>query len=298
MQTQDILGLARQHGLDLAELTALNRMGIDFEVALAVDVHGTRWVLRIPRRQGMDFQIEREAAVLGLVRGHLSVAVPDWRIATPQLIAYPMLENKPVLVSDPETGEVTWNMNRDNPRYVGSLARALVGIHSIPVDEAEAAGAKSSAPDAVRADILRSIEEVEEELGIDPALEARWRRWVEDDGSWPGFSSFIHGDLFAGHILVDAHGEISGIIDWSEGQVGDPAADFAGHAAVFGEQGLRDLIGSYERSGGVVWNRLFEHTMERVAATPLVYAAFALGTGMDEHIGAARAMLGSPGAAG
>lgn len=296
MQRQDILVLARQHGLHLAELTALSQMGIDFEVAFAVDLKGTRWVLRIPRRDAMDSQIEREAAVLDLAQRHLPAAVPDWQIATPRLIAYPMLENKPVLISDPAKGEVTWNMDMDNPRFVGSLAGALVRIHGIPVEEAEAAGAKSSSPDMVRTEILQSIEEVKRELGIHPPLENRWRRWVGDDGYWPGFSTFIHGDLFAGHVLVDGCGEITGIIDWSEGQVGDPAADFAGHAAVFGERGLRELIGRYERCGGRVWDRMFEHTMERVAATPLVYAAFALGTGMDVHIDAARAMLESPGA--
>jgi macrolide phosphotransferase len=292
MKTQEILALARQHGLELAEVTASNQMGVDFAVAFATDLEGTRWVLRIPRREGMGSQIEREAAVLGLVRRHLPFAVPDWKISAPQLIAYPTLKNELVIRSDLETGELTWNMNRDNPRFADSLANALVRIHSIPVAEAEAAGAKSSSPEVVRSDLLRSIDDVKGELGIGPSLERRWRRWVEDDQIWPGFSTFIHGDLFAGHILVDAHGEISGIIDWSEGQVGDPATDFAGHAAVFGEEALRELISRYERLGGAIWDRLYEHTLERVAATPLVYAEFALRNGLDDHIDAARAMLG------
>ncbi len=292
MQTEEILILANQHGLDLGDAIVVNQMGIDFEVAFATEVGGTKWVLRIPRRDGMASQIEQEEAVLDLVRDYLPVSVPDWKIATPRLIAYPMLENKPVIVSNPETGELTWNLDRDNPRFLESLARALVKLHSIPVQEARSVGVKSSSPDTVRREMGQSIEQVKRELGIDPALETRWRKWVDDDGSWPSFSSFVHGDLYAGHILVDAHGEISGIIDWSEGQVGDPAVDFAGHAAVFGHQSLRELIGLYEQFGGMVWDTMFDHTVERAAAAPLIFAIFAIRTGMDDHITAAKAMLG------
>lgn len=293
MRTHEILDLAGRHGLDLREVGAVNEMGIDFEVAFASDVHGRRWVLRIPRRADMAPQIRQEKAILDLVRAHLPIGVPDWEIATPRLVAYPLLEDRPVLTADPETGEVTWNLDRDDPRFVESLARTLVRLHAIPPREAEAIGVKSSSPDEVRQEMRDAIDEVARELGIEPALEARWRRWVDDDGCWPGFSRFIHGDLYAGHVLADEHGEITGIIDWSEGQVGDPATDFAGHVAVFGEEGLRALIGHYERLGGTVWERMFEHTVERAAAAPLIYARFALRTGAEEHIAGARAMLGT-----
>lgn len=38
--------------------------------------------------------------------------------------------------------------------------------------------------------------------------------WI-NDVLWPNFTRFIHGDLYAGHVLTHTSGKVSGIIDWS-----------------------------------------------------------------------------------
>ncbi|MCC5618809.1 hypothetical protein LC605_27725 [Nostoc sp. CHAB 5836] len=48
----------------------------------------------------------------------------------------------------------------------------------------------------------------------------------------------------------------------------------------------------YEKSGGKVWESIFEHSVERHSASPLNYAIFAIKTKMDEHINAAKVQLG------
>lgn len=70
------------------------------------------------------------------------------------------------------------------------------------------------------------------------ALETRYSKWLDNDALWPNFSKFIHGDLYAGHLLTDVNGEVTGIIDWSTAHVSDIAQDFSGHLSVFGEQSL------------------------------------------------------------
>lgn len=52
-------------------------------------------MLRIPRRDGMREQIKKEKRILELVK-HLSVEVPDWRISSTELVAYPILKDNPV----------------------------------------------------------------------------------------------------------------------------------------------------------------------------------------------------------
>lgn len=292
MKNENILNLAASYGLQLRDDLRFNEMGIDFRVVFARDLRGNAWVLRIPRRENLDDQIQRESRILGFVKKHLSVSVPDWKIVSPNLIAYPLLENSPVITFDPITHEVTWNIDQKENQIVSSLARVLCQIHQIPVSEATASGVRLSTIQQVRQEILDNIEDVKREIGISIELENRWRRWVDTDIFWPDFSTFVHGDLYAGHILSDTKGRISGAIDWSEAQVSDTSVDFAGHLAVFGEQGLKDLIYKYEEYGGKVWGNIFEHVRERHSASALKYAVFALKTNMDEHINSAKIQLG------
>lgn len=292
MKKNDILDLAASHGLQLCGDIFFNEMGIDFKVVFATDINSEKWVLRIPRRENLAGQIEQEKKILNLVKKYLSISIPDWKITSPKMVAYPLLDDKPIITFNSETYEIIWNIDQKDSRILLSLAKVLVELHQIPVQEAVSMGAKLLTPQMVRQKVFHDIETVKREIGMCAELETRWRRWVDTDKFWPNFSTFIHGDLYAGHILADKNGEVSGIIDWSEGQVGDPSADFSGHIAVFGEHSLRDLICRYEKSGGKVWDSIFEHSVERHSASPLNYAIFAIKTKMDEHINAAKNQLG------
>ena len=293
MKNEEILDLASSHGLRLKSELRLNEMGIDFRVVFARDLDGNAWVLRIPRREGLAEQIEHEKKILDLVKKYLSVSVPDWSLAGPDLIAYPLLEDPPVLTFDPATYEVTWNIDQTQNQYVDSFSRVLCELHRIPVSEAAAAGLKVSTPEMARRELSQEIDRVKRELGMSTDLETRWRRWIETDSYWPAFSTFVHGDLYAGHVLSDAKGNISGIIDWSEAQVSDPSIDFAGHLNAFGEQSLRELITKYEGCGGAVWENMFEHILERHSASPLKYGIFALESNTEQHLKDAKAQLGA-----
>lgn len=293
MTTKDIQRLAEKHGLLLTDEMRLNEMGIDFKVGFATDQHGQQWVLRIPRREGLDKQIENEKRILNLVQRHLLVEVPDWEIASPELIAYRLLSDKPALTFHAETYEVTWNIDQQSPHYVPSLAKTLVQLHSIPEKEAAANDLKILRPGDLRPEIATRLTMVKQELGISKELENRYRKWLDKDSLWPSFTKFIHGDLYAGHILTSPEGKVTGIIDWTTGQISDPAMDFSGHVSVFGEQSLKELINAYMQQGGAVWDKLFEQAVERAAAAPLAYGAFALETRDEKHIIGAKGMLGS-----
>ena len=112
MKNDDILNLVASYGLQLRDDLRFNEMGIDFRVVFARDLKDNAWVLRIPRRENLDVQIQRESRILDLVKKHLSVSVPDWKIVSPNLIAYPLLENSPVITFDPITHEITWNIDQ------------------------------------------------------------------------------------------------------------------------------------------------------------------------------------------
>lgn len=292
MTIKDIQILAEAHGLLLTDEMSFNEMGIDFKVGFAKDHDGQQWLLRIPRRNDLGDQIEKEKLILNLVKKHLSVQVPDWKIATSTLVAYPLLKDKPALSFHEKTYEVTWNMDEHSPNYVPSLAKALVELHGIPADDVLEKGLKIMKPADLRPEIAARLQLVKSELGISEELENRYQKWLDNDVLWPDFTAFIHGDLYAGHVMANPEGVVSGIIDWSTGHVSDLSQDFSGHMTVFGENGLKELISEYEKQGGRVWDRLYEQAVERAAAAPLAYGFFAVETQDVNHITAAKTQLG------
>lgn len=292
MKIAAIQKLAGEHGLFLTDEIKFNEMGIDFKVGFATDKDGKQWLLRIPRRNDLGEQIEKEKCILELVKKHLSVQVPDWQIATPKLVAYPLLKDKPALTFDAQTHEVTWNMDQESPHYVMSLAKTLVELHGISEKDVIENGLKLMKPNDLRPEISDRLQLVKSELGIGAALETRYRKWLDNDALWPNFTRFIHGDLYAGHVLTSKDGIVSGIIDWSTAQISDISQDFSGHVTVFGEESLKALIAEYERQDGKVWDKLSEQAMERAAAAPLAYGFFAVETQDETHIAGAKMQLG------
>lgn len=136
------------------------------------------------------------------------------------------------------------------------------------------------------------MREIKRIFGVSQALWERWQSWLADDTFWPTHSALVHGDLHPGHIVVDPAGRVTGLLDWTEAEVADPALDFSIHYALFGESGLSDLLDRYEKAGGLVWPRMREHIGEWVAAYPVLIASFALKSGLEEYMAMARASLG------
>jgi macrolide phosphotransferase len=276
----------------LSEKMKFNEMGIDFKVGFATDKDENQWLLRIPRRPDLGKQIAKEKLILQLVCKHLTAQVPDWKIANEELVAYPLLDGKPALTYDAETYEVSWNMDKDSPNYIQSLAKILVQLHAIPKEEVVLNGLEVTTPESLRSEISERLRLVKSELGISNDLENRYKKWLDNDTLWPNFTKFIHGDLYAGHILTYADGNVCGIIDWSTARISDISQDFSGHLTVFGEESLKSLISEYEKQGGKIWNKIFEQAVERAAAAPLAYGYFAVETQDEVHINGAKVQLG------
>jgi macrolide phosphotransferase len=287
-----IRDLAKRHGLTLSRGLDINEIGLDFQVATGTDESGTMWLLRIPRRPSVWQRAEQEARTLQFLKGRLPVAVPDWRIATPELIAYPLLTDKTAITVDPTTWTPTWNIDQNSETFVKSLGETLAVLHNLPAEEATAAGIKAPTIDEIRAAFAQNVDRVKDELGISPGLEQRWRRWIDDDTSWPDFTVLIHGDLYVGHILVGDDERVTGIIDWTEATMGDSSHDFSGHLKGFGEQGLNRLIEAYEAWGGRTWPRMRHHIGEQMSAFSVTYAVFALDTDDPRHLEAVKTELG------
>ena len=294
----ELLSAARNHGLVLGrEEFVLNESGLDFIAGFGRDAAGTEWVLRVPRRADVLTSAEYEARALGLVRDRLPVAVPDWKVNEPQLIAYPRLPGMPAATIEPEVPGYVWVIDPQRPseNFLESFASTVAALHAIDPEAASAAGLRQQSPAEVRHAMSVQMAETRRMLRVSEETWARWQRWVAEDYFWPAHSTLVHGDLHPGHILVDRDERVTGLLDWTEAEVSDPSIDFTLTYATLGPSVLKDVLHRYERAGGTPWPRMAEHIAERWSAYPVMTAAFVARTGEESHLVWAQSMLDGQG---
>ncbi|AEP89313.1 YcbJ [Bacillus subtilis subsp. subtilis str. RO-NN-1] len=291
----EIVGLARSQGLTVhSENAQLNETGMDFQVVFAKDDTGMPWVLRKPRRSDVVERASAEGRTLAFLRANLTADVPDWRIHTPELIAYPMLKGTPAAGIDLEQKQYVWNMDHQPPsdHFILTLAEILAELHGVNPADAGQSGINVMSPEEVRRNTAESMDDVKNKLGVSEQLWQRWQAWINDDAYWPGFSSLIHGDLHPPHILIDQNGRVTGLLDWTEAKVADPAKDFVLYQTIFGEKETARLLEYYDQAGGRKWAKMQEHISEMQAAYPVEIAKLALQTQQEEHVNMALEALG------
>lgn len=288
-----LLELASAHGLELDGTTVrTEELGLDFRVAIGSAADGQAWVLRIPRRRDVLGRAAVERELLRMVAPRLDVAVPDWRISTSELIAYPLLPGTPGL-SVGADGTATWHVDISSPVYAASLGATVARLHASDVQAAAETGIEVRSPAQVRQAWQDDIERVAAEFRISASLRARWDAWLAEDSFWPQHTVLTHGELYPGHTLVEGE-EITAIIDWTTASIDDPAKDLMFHRTFAPPEVFDIALEAYASGGGRTWPRLAEHCTEMFSAGAIGYGVFALETGDPAHRDAAAAELNPP----
>ncbi|WP_285731873.1 macrolide 2'-phosphotransferase [Nocardiopsis sp. ATB16-24] len=290
----DAIALAAAHGRHLSARGAtVNEAGLDYRVVMASDATGRKWVLRVPRRADVSEGMAAETRVLDLVAPVLAedgVAVPDWQVRSPELIAYPALPGAPGLTLT-GAGEPEWHMDPASPDYAERLGRLLARLHSITPEQAGAAGVEVRTPAGVRQAWRDDVARVSEAFTVSPVLAEAWRAWLEDDTCWPERTVMTHGEIYPAHVLFDEEGTITGVLDWTTARVDDPARDLSAQYGAAGEEMLRATLTAYEQAGGHVHSGLAAQAKHLWDASPIGYALYALITGAETDLVTAASML-------
>lgn len=295
LTNEQVIERAKQHGLVVrGDSLKNNESGLDFQVVFAVDTQGKKWVLRIPRREDVIARAKKEKNILDLVGSQISVQTPQWTIFSDELIAYQMLSGVPAGTIDPEVKAYVWEIDDKNVPavYHESLGRAMAELHSIKQADAKKAGFALKTPEELRSSMQERMDKIKAAYGVSEELWHRWQKWLANANLWPQKTAFIHGDLHPGHILINEDARVTGLIDWTEAHIDDPANDFVVHLNAFGEVALKRLIKEYQIAGGYVWPAMFEHIVELAAAYPVAIAEFAMVSGIEEYEIYAKQALG------
>ncbi|MEV4512305.1 phosphotransferase [Dactylosporangium sp. NPDC049525] len=187
--------------------------GLDNAAFLAGDL-----VLRVAED---GHSVRREAGLPAVVAERVSVPVPAVRFAAEDtgVLAYPLLPGRPLLGRQAPAG-----LARRMGRFLGELhaidAAAVDGL--VPVEDADP-GEWLEDLDGP-AELLRILRD-----GVPPAAARR---------------VLAHADLGAEHIL-EHDGDVTGVIDWSDAAVTDPALDFARLHRDFGPDFLAQTLHAY-----------------------------------------------------
>ncbi|HEY8319904.1 MAG TPA: phosphotransferase [Amnibacterium sp.] len=144
-------------------------------------------------------------------------------------------------------------------RLAASIAAAVAAVHALPTGLVADAGLPvQSASDAQRA-VAEVVDAAAATASVPRALLDRWEQALDDATLWQFTSTVLHGSLRPETVLTAPRGTpdeaVSGLLDWSELRVGDPARDLAWALGLPGTGAASGLFAAY-------------HAIRRGAADP------------------------------
>jgi len=178
--------------------------GWDFKV-LILD---GEWVVRWPRHKLAVEEIEKEVELLPALAPLLPVEVPRFEYVSrePWLVAYRLIPGEPLVDEDPD-----------------GVRAFLDALHAIDVDTVPAPRDDWLATYREQGDEFRRVVlpllDQDERVGGEAMLR-ELETLTEFD------PALTHSDLGPTHLLVH-QGRLTGVIDWGDARVGDPAIDYA-----------------------------------------------------------------------
>ncbi len=191
-------------------------------------------VFRFAKRPDAAVRQAREAELLPLLADALPLPIPRYTHTWTdpgwpgkRIVGYRLIPGEQ-LMSDRDRPEL-------RATHAARLGEFVSVLHAVPVEVARRHGALGG--DAanrreayrgffaeVRANMLPLFTAKEQ-----AAIVAFWSRHLDDDTSFAFTPTLVHRDLNVEHVLVDpATGDLTGVIDWGDAGIDDPAVDFAG----------------------------------------------------------------------
>lgn len=240
--------LLAEHRPDLSSRPAeLNDDGWEFLVLAFDDV-----VARFPRTPQARWKLGIEIGLLSIVADALPVSVPVHHHVARDQQGAPLFTVDERIPGTALTGDVVDAV--DLSRTALDLGAALSRLHAIPVEHGVAAG---MAPFSARVlnDVYRSFARRLTDgpaVARSPVVARRIAQAVDsfttrDDlvGVTP---AIIHGDLGEQIFVEQPSGRVTGIIDWADAVIGDPALD-VGAILEYGEDFVGAVLDAYVGSG-------------------------------------------------
>lgn len=198
--------------------------------------------MRVVRDEETDggARLRREAELLRVVAEVSPVAVPEPLFVADACMAYRLLGGVALLdVPAAERG-------RHAVAIGGSLGAALAAIWAVPDERAARVADRDDAPLSEWRDEAETRSDLVP-AAARPGIDAFLRAPLPPE---PGRLALSHNDLGIEHVLVEpANGRVTGIIDWTDAAITDPAKDLG---LILRDLGEEAFAAALKMSGGDV----------------------------------------------
>jgi macrolide phosphotransferase len=207
-------------GLDVVQTASFGSAHGDYDCALLTGRDGRHWIIRVPRNERAESEQSADLVALRAlsagVRTRLHFSVSSFAGQTPingtRAIVYEFVYGSKVPLAGLDIARAS------------SIGRAVAAVHALPTSFIADAGLPVLTP----VECLRSCVTVIDRAaatGMVPAgLLARWEAATEESKLWQFQPTVINGAMTADSLLF-AGNEVTGVLDWHELRVGDPARD-------------------------------------------------------------------------
>jgi len=200
-------------------------------------------IVRFPRNDSVALATHRELALLPELAPALSFAIPapshagTWRDRP--FFAYPR-------VAGDAFSDAFSDGHAPAPAFAHALAAMLAELHAFSLERAAhllRVGRPDTAWLARYEDLWPTVRDValpEMDRELAEEVARRYHRLIDDPPAFP--PCLVHNDLGPEHVLVDDGGAPTGLIDFEDASVGDPAVDLTWWIAMLGEGSRPDLL--------------------------------------------------------
>lgn len=212
-------------GLVIKKATALSGDGTgNFDAAVITDEAGEHYIVRMPNSPAAGTELELELKViksLSSFGARLGFEVPKPIGETRDSVGNRVMIFKFVYGTKVDATRVAPASNLSL-----SISRAIAGIHSLPLELVQSAGLPEFSPaENIRARVAE-LDRAAQTGKVPAVLLSRWEQALEDVSLFRYQPTVIHGAL-SGDAMLEQDHSISGVIDWKNLQINDPALDFA-----------------------------------------------------------------------
>ncbi|KEO84898.1 phosphotransferase [Tumebacillus flagellatus] len=192
------------------------------------------YVFRFPRREIAVELLRAEGRLLPDLAGRFSLAIPEPLFyGTPsERFPWPFLGYRLVRGVAPERVRALRRIEAAQP-----LAEFLRAVHSFPLEKAKRCGVPETdimerfLLDKRKPQLLANIEKAAALELLESATLHTLREYANalSPAQWtpPIYDTLVHGDLHIRNLVVDAEGNLTGVIDWGDTHIGHRALDLS-----------------------------------------------------------------------
>ena len=213
-------------------------------------------IFRFPKKPRNLEELRREIPITELVSKYSHIPVPKFEFIAPanSYVGYRKLKGEPLIYA--RSKFTNWS------KFSEQVGLFLRSINDIPLSLFESLEINHE-PRLIDDDWLESAKKSFN--AIQSLIPSQHLSYIEKFFSNPIPSSiwepvFSHNDLGIEHILVDDN-SVSGIIDWGDTAITDPASDFGRIYRDLGEEILNTTLDHYSLKEGLVRKGMIERAM-------------------------------------